>query len=92
MIHTHCEIKKEHSWGVGQTGPRPTIAQIMAAGATRERAREVRKLCHDAVILLVGSGWEQVQITLTPEEARWLAEDLLEKAKEVEARTGKAKR
>jgi hypothetical protein len=39
------------------------------------------------VLLLAGAGWEQVQLRLTAAEAKWLAQELLEKAKEVEART-----
>lgn len=92
MIHNHCNIRGDHYWGVGQTGPRPTVEQFMAAGATRKRAQPVRRLCHDAVLLLVGAGYEQVTIALTPEEARWVAEDLLAGAREVEARVSKAKR
>jgi len=38
------------------------------------------------VLLLAGAGWEQVQITLTPDEARRIAQDLLATAGTVERR------
>jgi len=88
MIHNHCKIKDDHYWGVGYTSPRPTLAELIAHGMTRKRAQQVRSTCHDAVLLMVGEGWEESRILLTPREARELSEVLLARASDVEARTG----
>ena len=59
---------------------------MVKSGFTRRSAAQRLRRCHDAVLLLAGAGWEQVQIQLTPAEARRIAEELLAKADTVEKR------
>jgi hypothetical protein len=91
MIHHHCKISEDHYWGVGCTGPKPSVEAIMKhCGYSKKKALQVHGKFHDSVRLLVGAGFEQVAIVLTAEEARWIAEDLLSKAMEIEQRTKSA--
>lgn len=86
MIHNHCKIRRDHYWGVGRIA-KPALERLIRRGmAPRAPAQHLRHY-RNAVLLLAGAGWEQLQIMLTAAEAKWLAEELLEKAKEVEACT-----
>jgi ArsR family metal-binding transcriptional regulator len=85
MRHYHCKIRKDHYWGVGQTA-KPDLESVVRAGFSRRSAAQRLRRYHNAVLLLAGAGWEQVQITLTAEEAREIAEELRGIADEVTAR------
>lgn len=91
MIHHHCRINEDHYWGVGCTGPKPSVEAIMACGYSKKKALQVHKKFHDPVRLLIGEGFEQIAILLTAEEARWAAEDLLSRATEIERRETRPK-
>jgi hypothetical protein len=86
MIHNHCKIQRDHYWAVGRAS-KPALEDLVKVGIPRRSAAQRLRRCHQAVLLLVDAGWEQVQISLTAAEAKWIAEELLEKAKEVEGRT-----
>jgi hypothetical protein len=86
MIHNHCKIHRDHYWAVGRAS-KPALEDLVKAGMSRRSAAQRLRRCQHAVLLLVGAGWEQVQISLTAAEAKWIAEELLENAKEVKALT-----
>lgn len=86
MIYHRCKISEDHYWGVGCTGPKPFEAIMKHCGYSKKKALQVHRKFDDSVRLLGGAGFGQVTIVLTAEEARWIAEDLLSKAMEIEQR------